>query len=183
MSSFDRSLRRASAVLALAGLALAGCTSGPLYGTNGLSPDSTLASADTRARIRGLVAIPTPVDRTTQLVRNALLTRLNGGDAASGAPYELRLVATGTQRSAVIEPVSGLPTAAIYTMTVSYQLVRLSDNRVVDAGSRSSQAPYDQSAQLFAADRAATNARAEAAQDVARKVELAVAAALRRVVG
>lgn len=182
MSWFDcrgklRTLAAASAIAA-AGLGLAACTSGPLYGTTALAPD--VPGAASLGALRGRIAVALAGTRTGQIFRNALLFRLNGGEAVTDPVYEVRYTATGLESSVSIESGSGLPQAGLYRMTVTYQLVRLADAKVVDTGSRFATAPFDRTNQLFADQRAIIDARQQAGEAVAARVELAVAAAISR---
>ncbi|WP_102959349.1 hypothetical protein [Mangrovicella endophytica] len=180
MSSFDRGRTTALAAFALLAAAgvLPGCTSGPLYGSNQIAPDGSAVSG--LAALRGKIAVVAADDRTSQIFRNEVLFRLNGGVPVTNPIYELRYVGTGTESTVSIEAGSGIPSASLYKITVTYQLVRLSNRTVVDKGTRFSIVPFDRTAQLFAAERAILDARQQAGEEVAAKIELAVAAALRK---
>ena len=161
--------------LSLSAATMAGCTAGPLYG--GVAPDGQ--SAETLRDLRGRIAVSEANTRTVQVVRNPLLLRLNAGAPVSESAYEVRLAANGAERGISIES-TGVPVSAIYVLTVNYQLVRLSDNQVVDSGMRQVPVPFDRTAQLFQSQRALLNAREQAGKEAAAQLELAIATALQR---
>ncbi|SMC81608.1 hypothetical protein SAMN06297251_10930 [Fulvimarina manganoxydans] len=161
--------------LSLSAASLAGCTAGPLYG--GVAPDGQ--SAETLRDLRGRIAVSEANTRTAQIVRNPLLLRLNAGAPVSDPVYEVRLTVNGAERGISIES-TGVPVSAIYVLTVNYQLVRLSDNQVVDSGMRQVPVPFDRTAQLFQSQRALLNAREQAGKEAAAQLELAIATALQR---
>ena len=65
-------------------------------------------------------------------------------------------------------------------MTARYQLVRLSDNQVVDKASRTTTVPFDRTAQLYQTQRALIDARQQAGEDVAAQLEIALVRALEK---
>ncbi|MBP0616454.1 hypothetical protein [Jiella mangrovi] len=170
---------RAPALLAgVVAALLAGCTAGPLYGTNGVG-GTDIGSAAARLPYAGRIAITEADTRTDQLVRNELLFRLNRGKPVADPLYELRLQVTGKARGSIIQS-EGVSRSVIYIETAKYQLVRLSDNAVITSGERSATVPYDQTIQLYASQRALKNARSEASRQLAGQLELAIASALSR---
>lgn len=188
MSSSDQRRRKAAGpVLLIACLGLlAGCTAGPLYG----APDALRVAAPGGAEtsLRGRIAVAPAGDRTTQIVRNALIFQLNGGERPVNPLYQVRLAVSGVASGVSIQTGTGAPTASIYNMVASYQVVRVSDQKVVASGRRTSLTPFDQAStagipQQFAAERALLDARQQAGEDVAAKVSLAISAALRKLPG
>lgn len=196
MSSSDRALRRRSrfggahrrlfpalrsGLAGAAALLVAGCTAGPLYGTNGVG-GTDIGGAAARLPYAGRIAITQANTRTDQLVRNELLFRLNRGQPVTDPLYELRLSVEGKARGVIIQS-EGVSRSVIYIEKATYQLVRLSDKVVITAGERSATVPYDQTIQLYQSQRALKNAREEASKQLAGQVELAVAGALSRTGG
>ncbi|KQT85534.1 hypothetical protein [Aurantimonas sp. Leaf443] len=180
MSWSDRGRRRSALFAAFALAGLAGCTSGPLYGSNGpMSAGAPGAPETSMNALRGRFAVADVNDRTTQIVRNALLFRLNGGTTASNPLYEVRLTAFGASGNTQIAP-GGVPSASIYRLNASYSVVRLSDKVVIGRGQRSTATPYDRTSQLYAVSRAVLDARQQAGDEIAAEIELAIAADLRR---
>jgi LPS-assembly lipoprotein len=158
MSSPNRLL-----VLAAA-LALAGCTAGPLYGTTSVDP-ATGARSSVLTELRG---------------RIAMLYKLNGATPVSAPLYELRYTVSATDQIAAVEAGTGTPSAALYRMTVDYELIRTADLKSLARGQRFATVPYDRTSQLFAASRAVVDARDQAGETVAERVLGAVAPVIQR---
>ncbi|WP_182087223.1 hypothetical protein [Aureimonas sp. ME7] len=167
------------ALLAASALLLAGCTSGPLYGTTHVDP-ATGARSSILTDLRGRIAVTPASTRTAQVFRNAVLYKLNGATPVSAPLYELRYTVTGTDQVASVEAGTGTPSAAIYRMSVQYQLVRTSDNKQIANGTRSAMVPYDRTNQLFAAERAVIDARDQAGEGAAERILGAIAPVLQR---
>ena len=165
--------------LAAAGLLLAGCTAGPLYGAKGIDP-ATGAPSNALVALKGRVSMPTAQTRTAQVFRNAMLYALNGAEPARAPLYDLRYTVTSTDQISSLEAGTGAPSASLYRMTVDFDLVRLSDGRSLAKGQRFAMVPYDRTQQLFAAERAVIDARNQAGKAVAERVLTVVAPALQR---
>lgn len=170
-------LFRLGPVLAL-GL-LAGCTSGPLYGTTSVDP-ATGARSSVLTQLRGRIAVTQAQSRTAQVFRNAMLYKLNGATPVTAPVYELRYTISASDQVSSVETGTGVPSASLYRMTVDFQLVRLSDGVVVTKGQRFAMVPYDRSNQLFAAERAVIDARDQAGEGVAERILGAIAPAIQR---
>ncbi|MEF2546883.1 hypothetical protein VQ045_06910 [Aurantimonas sp. E1-2-R+4] len=179
MSSSDPLRPRALVAvgLALAVLALPACTARPLYASADNS--GLLEPGGALAALRGRIAVSEANSRTDQIVRNALLSRLNQGTRVAQPLYEVRLTVTGGETGIAIES-GGALSSALYRMTARYQLVRLSDNQVVDTASRTTTVPFDRTAQLYQTQRALINARQQAGEDVAAQLEIALVRALEK---
>ncbi len=175
-SAFKGPLGRAAA-LGLA-LALGACQAAPLYGTTSVDP-ATGASSAALAQLRGRIAVVEAQTRTDQILRNALLFRLNGAEPVRDPIYQVTLAVTGLDSSVSIQGGSGVPTASVYRMSATYTVTRLADGQVVATGSRFATAPYDRSEQLFAAQRALLDARQNAGETLAAQITLAIAPVLR----
>lgn len=183
MSSSDRARRMKAGTLvclALVALSASACTVAPLYGKPSPEALSAGPSGPVLAEMRGRISVSPANNRTTQIVRNALLFDLNGGQKPESPVYEIRNSVTGTETVVSIQAGSGVPSASTYTMTATYQIVRLSDQTVIATGSRNATAPFDRSAQLFSSSRALIDAQKRAGDLVAGQVELAAAAAIRK---
>jgi LPS-assembly lipoprotein len=179
MSSSDRARPRAAlACLAVALAVLPACTARPLYGSDATTV-SALAPDGRMAALRGRIAISESNTRTDQVVRNALLFRLNQGNEVSQPLYEVRLTVAGNETGIAVEP-GGIQTSSLYRMTGRYQLVRLSDGQVIDAASRNSTVPFDRTSQQFQSQRALLDARRQAADDLAAKLEFPIVRALQQ---
>ena len=177
MSSSDRVRPRAVlACLAVVLAVLPACTARPLYGgaaanVSALAPDGRLAA------LRGRIAISENNTRTDQVVRNALLFRLNQGARVTQPLYEVRLAVSGAETGIAVEP-GGVQTSSLYRLNGGYQLVRLSDGEVISAATRNSTVPFDRTSQQFQSQRALLNARQQAADDLAAKLEIPIVRAL-----
>ena len=189
MSSSERIRSQASAARALllaSGLAalatVAGCTVRPLYG------DVTSAtSAQGMEATQGLssVVITPAKERVGQEVRNHLIFLLNGGQGQpANATYRLDLEtearSASTTTAVSLGRVDLEPTTAIVTVRTGYRLSEASTGRIVSAGMRTAQAPYDMKGQDFAALRAERDAQNRAAREVAELLRLAIAQELHK---
>lgn len=191
MSSPDRvfgPLRFARPILALAlapalvmmALALPACTVSPLYGSSNSDGGLPAGPGAALAAVRGRISVALANDRTGQVFRNALLFRLNGSATPSVPLYDVRYVALGTETIVSIQQGSGIPSASSYRMSVTYQLIRLSDTKEIASGTRFGTAPFDRTQQLFASERALLDAREQAGEEAAERVAFAIAAAIRK---
>jgi LPS-assembly lipoprotein len=183
MSSSDRARRmRARTLVCLAVVALSGsaCTVAPLYGKPSADALSTGLADPVVADMRGRISVSPADNRTTQIVRNALLFNLNGGKKPEAPVYEIRNSVAGAETVVSIQAGSGVPSASTYKMTSTYQVVRLADQTVIATGSRNATAPFDRSAQLFSSSRALLDAQRRAGAMVAGQVELAAVSAIRK---
>jgi len=160
-------------------LLLAGCTSGPLYGTTDVDP-ATGARSSVLADLRGRIGVEPAQTRTAQIFRNAMLFQLNGADAVREPLYLLRYTVTATDQVSSLETGTGVPTASLYRLSVGYDLVRTSDNQSVSKGTRMAMIPYDRTNQVFASTRAVVDAQNQAGETVAQRILLAIAPAIQR---
>ena len=179
MSSSDRAalpLKRivaiAATVVALAGVA--GCTVQPLYGET----TAAIGTGKVASERLAMVEVKPESDRVGQEVRNHLIFLLGGGKGQPANPaYQLQIntssssaqAATIETRSALLEPTSGL-----VTVQSSYKLTEVQTGRVISAGLRSVQAPFDIPAQEYAAMRAERDAMNRAARELAELLRLVV---------
>jgi LPS-assembly lipoprotein len=156
--------------MAAGALMLSGCQVSPLYGDRA-GPDGTSATANVLASI----AVDPPSDRTTQLVRNELLFGLDSG--TQNARYRLALRAT---RSETVLGVTGTGAAIARSIrvTATYQLFQLGDDEILATNTVFATASYDFAEQRFANQRAAIDAEARAAREVAATIQAQLAAAI-----
>ncbi|MCB1449025.1 MAG: hypothetical protein KDJ67_02715 [Nitratireductor sp.] len=156
-----------------AALTLQACVFQPLYGP----------SADGRPDIASTlsaVTVPEVDSRVGQQVRNRLLFLFQGGRGSAAPQYELRIRAADANRQIAASQQARTTTAGTVSVTVSYDLIDLSNNTRIDGGSRVGNAAYDRTAQSFANLRAIRDAENRAAVEVAEQIRLAVAARLSR---
>lgn len=164
--------------LAAAALATSACTVRPLYGQSGTLSfgEPTPGLGD----LKGRIEVAPVGDRTSQIVRNALLFGFNAGEAPVAPLYKIAFAAAGLETVVSIQQGSGIPSASLYKLTVNYTVIRATDAKVIATGSRSAEAPFDRSRQLFAATRAFRDAQERAGREVAEQVRLVVLGAIRR---
>ena len=170
--------RRIFTIAAFACLvALAGCTVQPLYGNSTPGAPGQTVRADLAS-----VAVAPVSERVSQQVRNHLIFLLSGGAGEPATPqYTVRLSVSVADAAAASIQVGrdDEPTASLVTVTARYVLAD-SSGATIGQGSRSAQAPYDVSAQQFAALRASRDAQNRAAREAAELVRLAIASDLSR---
>ena len=85
---------------------------------------------------------------------------------------------SGAESGITIQP-GGVASSSIYRLTAIYQLVRLSDQKVIGSGTHNAAVPFDKTDQLYQQERALLNARKEAGDEAAAQLELAIAKDLR----
>jgi LPS-assembly lipoprotein len=161
----------------LAGLLLlpGGCVFQPLHGS-GAGEYASLPGGQALSNI-----YVSEVDtRVAQQVRNELIFLLQGGPSNTKARYrvDLRIVDTN-RRFAAVENVRDR-TAGSVTVSARYDLVDTADLTNIASGTRVATASYDRTPQSFANQRAVRDAENRAAQAVAEKLRLALAAELTR---
>jgi LPS-assembly lipoprotein len=173
--------RRTSFALLLALTVASGCTVQPLYRGGDNSLDLKAPTIGGLAAARGRIGVSAVNDRTAQIVRNQLIFSLNGGrEPVSPLLYEIRPIVRGDETIVSIQRGSGVPSASLYRVNVTYQVIRISDSQVIATGTRFASTPFDRSEQLFASSRAVQDARETAGKEVAERVALAVANAIAR---
>lgn len=184
MSSSDagRSGRLASVVGAAVLLsALAGCTVTPLYGT---STASISSQEDGVAAQLASVEITQATDRAGQELRNHLIFLLGGGRGEPANPaYRLQLATTSHVSrgpSISVSEVTLEPSSGFVAMRSDYTLIEITTARVISAGTRAVQAPFDNPGQNFAAQRAVRDAENRAARELAEVLRLVVAQELQQ---
>lgn len=153
-------------------LALSGCQVSPLYGDRAGPADTSVT-----ANVLASIAVDPPADRTTQLVRNELLFGLDSG--AQNMQYRLVLRATRTETVLGVTG-TGAAFARSVRVTATYQLFQLGDNEVLATNTIFATASYDSAEQRFANERAAVDAEARAAREVAATIQAQLAAAVAR---
>lgn len=156
--------------LGFGALALSGCQVSPLYGDRA-GPGGTSAIANVLASI----SVDPPSDRTTQLVRNELLFGLDSG--TQNAQYRLALHASKSETGLGITR-TGSTSARNIRVTATYQLFQLGDDEVLATNTVFATASYDAVEQRFSNQRAAIDAEARAAREVAATIQAQLASAI-----
>lgn len=157
-------------VLGICGLALSGCQVSPLYGDR-----AGLDGSSATANVLASISVDPPSDRVTQLVRNELLFGLDSG--TQNVQYRLALRATQSENVLGVGG-TGAATARSVRVTANYQLFRLGDDEVLAANTVFATASYDSVEQRFANERAAIDAQARAAREVAATIQAQLASAI-----
>ncbi|MHB2266977.1 LPS assembly lipoprotein LptE [Aliihoeflea sp. PC F10.4] len=173
-----RSRRLVTLAALLSFVALAACTVQPLHG----NPTPSSPGGTVSAQMASVGVAPVG-NRVSQEVRNHLIFLLSGGAGEPSAPQYNARLSVSVSDAAALSIQRGRddePTASLVTVTVSYVLTD-STGRTVGQGRRSAQAPYDVSAQQFAALRASRDAQNRAAREAAELVRLAIAQNLSRI--
>ena len=169
MSSFDAIRAGPLALLAIALLAVAGCTVQPLYGS---SPAGTVVNA----ALSGIAVEPVDT-RVAQDLRNRLLFDLTGTGAVAGAPrYTLNLNVATSELALGVTPVETSPAYSV-TVTATYEVTSLATGKIVLRSVTRQSASYDRTNQAFANTRAKLDAETRAAVLAADDIHLSLAAA------
>lgn len=168
-----------AAGLALALVAVAGCTVRPLYG----DVTSATGTPSTSSQRLASIEVQEVGDRVGQEVRNHLIFLLAGGAGQPANPaYSVSLGTSVRSSAAAAVQVTSTdlePTSAVVTVTGRYRLTDAKGTAIA-AGTRSAQAAYDVSRQGFAALRAQRDAQNRAARELAEQLRLALAQDLER---
>lgn len=173
----------AGAAVAVAAIALGGCTVRPLYATG----PTGLSTGATTVTDLASIGIAAARSRESLEVRNHLIFLLAGGRGEPSQPrYRLDLGVT-RQVLGVATRVRDINardvdvSAAILVMTSNYRLTDAQTGDLITSGRRQAQASFDRSRQEFAALRAQRDAEDRAARELAEALRLALAQDLERV--
>lgn len=171
-SDFVSKLARAAAVVSIVALGgvLSSCQVRPLYAeSTGVTQKlASVSFSDVQSRV-GLE------------VRNRLIFIANhGGGEVKTPEYMAKLTVSSSIGGVIYLPSSSTSAAARTTVTVSYVLTRISDGKVLKAGSRAAVALLDQPTQEFGKIRADIDSENRAAAEAAEMVAADLAATLSR---
>lgn len=161
--------RAVAAGLALsAALLLAGCIQ-PLY--------KPLANGtDVAAEMRAIKVEPVR-DRFGHYLANELIFALNGTGSQEAPKYQLVMTFTQTQRTPILDTVTGRADAATVFASVNFTLLTTgAEPHEVLKGTATASAGYDRSAQRFANIRAARDAEIRLAKVLADQIRTRIAA-------
>ena len=158
----------------LLALSLAGCESGsgfrPLYGTLGSSGEGV---ATKMAKI-DIAPIP---GRNGQRIRNELIFQTTGGGEALPPEYRLEVAIRETSTTTLVNT-SGNSAGQIWQIEAKFQLVRISDKKVVLEGNSQARATYERFSAIFANVRANDDAGDRASKTIATDLKSRLAAFL-----
>lgn len=161
-------MARLAIALAVAGLT-AGCFQ-PLYSRN-----PAPGAENVQDKFAGIDIPPfkttkgTPDERISVALRNALQFDLHNGANTYSPVYTLKVVASGGQFTAELDPTSGRPTTQIETISADYQLIEIATGKIVVKDNAFSHVSYDIPGpqQRFAGQRARRDAEDHAVQVLA----------------
>jgi LPS-assembly lipoprotein len=158
---------------ALAASALAGCgESGfrPLYGS------SAVGGANVETKLAGVDVAPIP-GRLGQRIRNELIFDVTGGGAASTPTYRLEIAVKENVISTLVKT-DGDALSQIYTADATFNLIRLSDKKVVLKGTSFGRAGFERNPSIFSNVRAQDDAQNRAAHSIGLEMKTRLAAYL-----
>jgi LPS-assembly lipoprotein len=164
-------LARLAVVLAAAGLT-AGCFQ-PLYGTQ---PSAATDSVRDKLQQIDVPTIPAPkgqpAARIAVALRNSLQYGLNGAAGANAPTYTLKVIASVSALSIIVDITSGRPDAQVASILASYQLIEIATGKVVLSDQTFAHVDYDipGAAQRFAKQRAERDAEDRATEVVSEAI-------------
>jgi LPS-assembly lipoprotein len=167
-----RRLAIAGVGLALA-LGLAGCEGGfkPLYGSLGVDGQGV-------SQKLAQVEITTIPGRNGQRLRNELWFQLYGGSTPVTPPtYKLTIASRETTTTTLVTQ-NGNSAGQIYQIESKFQLIRMSDKKVVLEGVSHARATFERFSATFSNVRAADDGADRAAKTVANDLKIRLAAFL-----
>ncbi len=163
MSWFDRSPRIA---MAAAVALLGGACIQPLYGQRGATGGVSPVAASLAA-----IEIEPATNRVDQQLRNSLIFAFTGGGAAPAPMYRLKISASESVQSAVVDPFTSRPTTETYALNTTFTLTEMGPGgKNIFTGRAFGRASYDRSRQRFASLRARRDAEDRAADVVAQQI-------------
>ena len=168
MSSHSRQNRRQILTgigALLAAPVLAGCQFKPMYGS---------ASGDVK-QVMAEIEIGRIPGRVGQQLRNELIFATTGGGQAPPPRYRLEMAIREWEQAILVET-TGDAQGKLYNLEVTFNLVRLQDNKVVFKGKTRSRAAFDKFESIFSNVRARRDAENRAARTVADAVRTQLAA-------
>ena len=153
---------------------LAGCADGsgfrPLYGTSGLG------GANVTEKLAGIDYAPIP-GRVGQRLRNELIFHSTGGGTASEPVYRMEIAVTESVAQTIVKT-DGNSLSAVYNLSASFRLIRLSDKKVMLQGTSIGRASFERLTSIFSNVRASEDAENRAARTVGEELKTRVASYL-----
>lgn len=146
-----------TAIALLMVTSLTACNFRPLHGKNA---HGTATHAELSR-----IYIPEPQDRTSQLVRNNLLSDFAAQTNPGAARYRMEFTTTESTTSALVQT-SSEATLINYTLRVKYRLVDLNTRKIINNGESFSVISFDRGDSEFANVRASLNVQKRAAKAV-----------------
>lgn len=143
-------------------LALGGCDLHPLYGNRDKAGDAVFNDF---ARTK----IDTIADRQGQLLRNALLDRLNYSGEPERPTFELKIALSEHQTNILVRS-DEIATAANLTSIADYELIDIASKRVLTSGRSTSINRFDILRSPYSTVVSTQDARQRAAQQIAEDI-------------
>lgn len=172
----DRRSRKrgaASAAVAIAMLALAGCADGegfrPMYAPNA-------SGVGVQERLKTVDVAPIP-SRVGQRIRNELIFQNTGGGLPDKPEFRLDITIRESIGSTLVKN-SGEALSQIYTLDATFKLIRLSDKKIVLEGASHGRADFERFQQIYANVRAREDAENRAARTISDDIKTRLAAVL-----
>lgn len=164
---------RSMVACCLAAAVLAGCGDGgfrPLYGS------SAIGGADVASKLSGVDVAPIP-GRLGQRLRNELIFNATGGGEAATPVYRLEIAVKENVISTLVKT-DGDALSQIYTADATFNLIRLSDKKVVLKGTSFGRAGFERNPSIFSNVRAQDDAQNRAANSISTEMKTRLAAYL-----
>jgi LPS-assembly lipoprotein len=158
---------------ALVAAILAGCGDGgfrPMYGA------AAIGGADVETKLKGVDIAPIP-GRLGQRIRNELIFDTTGGGAAATPAYRLEIAVKENVISTLVKT-DGDALSQIYTADAAFNLIRLSDKKVVLKGTSFGRAGFERNPSIFSNVRAQDDAQDRAAKSIATEMKTRLGAFL-----
>ena len=159
-------------VLVFACVVLAGCESGfrPLNGAVGIG-------ANAEAKLASVQIAPIP-GRLGQRLRNELFFDATGGAVATEQPLYRLEIAVRESTAATLVKTDGDAQSQIYNADATFNLIRLSDKKVVLKGESFGRAGLERNPSIFSNTRAVDDAQNRTARSIATELKTRIAAFL-----
>ena len=170
---FERGRLRAALVCVVVAGLLAGCGDGgfrPLYGSAGIG------GANVNEKLAGVEIAPIP-GRLGQRIRNELIFDTTGGGTAGTPVYRLEIAVKENVVSTLVKT-DGDALSQIYTADATFNLIRLSDKKVVLKGTSFGRAGFERNPSVFSNVRAQDDAQNRAARSIGTEMKTRLAAYL-----
>jgi LPS-assembly lipoprotein len=172
-AAFARRVPAFASVVVL-GAVLAGCGEG---GFRPMNASVGLGGANVEAKLATVLVAPIP-GRLGQRVRNELIFDTTGGAAATTEPaYRLEMAVKETVTSTLVKT-DGDALSQIYSVDATFNLIRLSDKKVVLKGVSYGRAGFERNPSIFSNVRAQDDAQNRVAHTIGLEMRTRLAAFL-----
>jgi LPS-assembly lipoprotein len=176
MDPSRRSFLKVLGVVALPGLAAAGCQVRPLYGSLDMSTWEGQSVPDELAAIEiEPISNQYSTEDTTRELYNELVFRFERGTTRPEKRYRLKVVIDLNSSEIGVEQLADIPAAYTMTMNASFVLSEKATDKTLMTGRSFATASYDFSNQRFANLRAKKDAEERAARAVADDIQARIA--------